>query len=354
MKKYLIGLFCLIPLAGVSQPVMTFKTHGLQPGAPNTMQQVGYVAPGDGGANALWDFSKAPIAGNAEIQETILLADDNQRVTVTNAHGGKFSYTCDFSGNTFNGYEDAGQSIIYDQPIKKVSYPFSYGDALAGNFSARTTYPNSTMEHYMAGSYSSEGDGYGTLVLPNGRVLKNVLRLRTVEKYVEERCQSAEVEMVKYLWYIEEYRYPVFVTWNVKHVYADGREVNSQASFCENSQVSFYATATLPQVEDKPVYGQDEDESGNALAAQSIQHSVYPNPYSDYMHITYTLDKPAPVNIALYSLSGNLVSEIVSGQVQDGVQHVTYTPRSSAEISGTYYLRLQFGDKVYVRALLKN
>ncbi len=346
MRKYIIGLFCLMPLAGISQPVMTFQTHGMQPGTPNTMQQVNYIAPGNGGANVLWDFSDATAVDSPETQETVSLSADKRYVTVTNVSGGKFMYTCDISGNAFNGYEDAHQVIVYDQPIQKVSYPFSYGDALAGAFSARTRYANSTTEHYKAGSYSSEGDGYGTLVLPNGRVLKNALRLRTVEKYVEERCQSAEVEMVKYLWYIEEYRYPVFVTWDVLYTYADGRR--------ENSQASFYTTATLPQVEDKPVYEQKNDISGNDLEVQSVQHSVYPNPYSDYMHITYTLNKPTLVNISLYSLSGSLVSEIVSGQMQNGVQHITYTPRSNAEISGTYYLRLQFGDKVYVRALLKN
>ncbi len=336
MKKTIIGLFCLMPLAAVSQPVMTFKTHGLQPGAPNTMQQVDYSAPGNGGANALWDFSAVNVIDTPELQESLSLSDDEQLITVTNASGGKFTYSCDLSGNIFNGYADITQTIVYDLPIRKVNYPFSYGDALAGN---------STMEHYMAGSYSSEGDGYGTLVLPNGRVLKNVLRLRTVEKYVEERCQSAEVEMVKYLWYIEEHRYPVFVTWDVKHVYTDGRETNSQASF--------YTTADLLQVEDEPVYERDNT-TGDVIDVRAVQHSVYPNPYSDYMHITYTLNKPTTVNISLYSLSGSLVSEIVSGQLQDGVQHITYTPRSNVEISGTYYLRLQFGDKVYVRALLKN
>ncbi len=231
-------------------------------------------------------------------------------------------------------------------PIKKVIYPFTYGDKLSGNFSARTLYPNSTLEHRMAGSYSSEADAYGTLVMPGGQVLKNVLRLKTIEKYVEERCSTAEVEMVKYLWYIEESRYPVFVTWDITYSYEDGRKTSSQASF--------YTMAELPQAQDQPVYESPVTTTAGETENYQITHSVFPNPYSDYFHLTYTLEKPTTVSIALYSLAGQLMNEIVHSQVQEaGVQHLTYTPRYS-ELTGTYYLRLQFDDKVYVRALLKH
>jgi hypothetical protein len=196
----------------------------------------------------------------------------------------------------------------------------------------------------MQGTYSSEADAFGTLILPTQQVLNNVLRVKTIEKYVEESCSNVEIQIEKYLWYISEYRYPVFVTWDISYAYQDGQTAHSQTSF--------YTLADLHQPSDNPVYPTYTAEEHAENKVPEITHHVYPNPYNAYFHLTYTLEEPTVVNIALYSLSGNLVREIVNTRTQSGIHHITYNA-SGSEITGVYYLRLQFGDKLYVRALVK-
>ena len=344
MKKCFYLLFCLTPFLSYAQPVLTNASHGYMPETVNKMQSVEFVSPGNAGSQALWDFSQArPTEEPTLIQEEISKSDDHN-IVITNKDGVKFSYSCDGISNINKGYQADKYSVIYDLPIKKMSYPFTYGNTIFGNFSGRILYDNSTLEFNRAGSFSTEADAIGTLVMPGGQVLKNVLRVKFVEKYIEKACSDVDVYMVKYAWYIEEYRYPVFVIFDITNTAVNGKITTKQTAYA--------TTAVLNQTADTPVY---EPETPFTIADEpaEIEYTVYPNPYSNFLHISYTLPYPTTVSISLYSLSGQLMSEIVKAKTQDGVQHITYTPKYN-EITGTYYLRLQFGNKVYVRALVRN
>jgi hypothetical protein len=364
MKRTILAIFLLFPLVGFSQLVMTYESHGLKPGTINSMQATSYMAPGEGGAKKIWDFSSStPIAGQDGANE-VISSNDRYHTLVTGISGAKFSYLCNKEANIYDGYQYENYTLIYNQPIRKIVYPFSYGSSISGSFDARYVYDNGKMsslssadivntyeygnnslEGKMVGTYSSEADAHGTLILPGGQVLNDVLRVKTVEKYVQELCSNVEVETVKYLWYISEHRYPVFVTWDIHSTDPNGQEVS-------NSQASFYTLADIHQTPDTPVYTTLTDENEADTENVEVNYQIYPNPYNAYFHVTYTLDKPTNVTISLYSLSGNLVSHIVDNRIQNGVQHVTYNT-SGNEITGVYYLRLQFGEKLYVRALVK-
>jgi hypothetical protein len=322
---------------------MTYETHGLKPGTVNSMQQINYVAPGPDGKNAEWDFSVAtPLQERMDAYETI--DDGGDRVIVTGATGVKFSYLCNGEGNVYKGFRDSLRIVVYDKPIHKIEYPFTYGSWISGSFDGRSLFHQANQETKMVGTYSSVSDAFGTLILPTQQILTNVLRVKTVEKYVEESCSNVEIEIEKYLWYVSEYRYPVFVTWDIRYTYQNGQTTHSQTSF--------YTLADIRQPSDKPVYPTYTAEEQAENKEPEITHHVYPNPYSAHFHLSYTLDEPTVVNIALYSLSGNLVREIVSNRTQNGIHHITYNT-SSNEVTGVYYLRLQFGDKLYVRAMVK-
>ena len=344
MKKYFCVLFCLAPFLSYAQPVLTSASHGYMPETANKMQSVEYMSPGNAGTQAIWDFKQArPTAELTLIQEDMSQIENNNML-ITNKEGVKFSYSCDGHSNIYKGYRADKYSLILDLPIKKMSFPFMYGNKIYGNFSGRVLYDNSNLEFNRAGSFSTEADAVGTLVMPSGQVLKNVIRIKFVENYIEKACSDVDVNLVKYAWYIEEYRYPVFVVFDITNTHPDGRVTTKQTAYV--------TTATLNQIADVPVYESEVLPKIESEQAE-IEHTVYPNPYSNFLHITYTLPRPTTVSISLYSLSGQIVSEIVKNKVQDGIQHITYSPRNN-EITGAYYLRLQFGNKVYVRALVKN
>ncbi len=348
MKKLLFLSLFIAPVTLVAQPVLTYQSHGLKAGEDNTMQQVQYVAPGESGTMQVWDYSN--LSPLSEGRTETIAQDANGKTRVMSAGGGYFTYNCNESGNIYEAYESPDRLIRYDRPITKMRYPFTYGDAVFGSFSANCFYgADHSLGGNMAGNYSSEADAYGVLLLPNNVKLNNVLRVKTKESYVEEVCSNVHVELIKYLWYAPEYRYPVFVTWNITYTYENGQT--------STVNESFYTTKSLESsVEPAPVTITVDpgirEEQVNTTTTPEVTYSVYPNPYNSYFHLTYTLEKETLVDIALFSSTGQYITHLVKSKRQDGIQHITYNPHS-ANLAGFYFLRMTFDDKVYVQSLIK-
>jgi hypothetical protein len=330
------------PAALVAQPTLTYHTHGLKAGENHGMQKVEYLSPGGAGAKQVWNFRDAsPIDGQRV--ETIDSGEAG-KLKVTSADGSKFTYTCNKLANVYEGYVSTGRTIEFEQPIIKINYPFSYGSNLAGDFNGHCYYgDNLSHAGTIAGSFSSEADAFGVLLLPNNVTLHNVLRVKTRESYVESLCSHVHIETVKYLWYAPEYRYPVFVTWEISYSYENGET--------KTVTESFYTTETLMSNVETPVVA-DASKSEQEEPVD-IKYTIYPNPYNSYFHLTYTLEKETMVSVALYTAAGQFVSYLVKNQKQNGVQHVTYNP-ISADFAGMYVVRLTFDNKTYTRTLIKD
>lgn len=72
--------------------------------------------------------------------------------------------------------------------------------------------------------------------------------------------------------------------------------------------------------------------------------SVYPNPFNSSATVSFTVDHAGSVNLALYDLSGRLVSQLHSGHLTSGSYQV---PVNGAELaSGMYLVRLSDGSRV--------
>ncbi len=349
MKKLTASVLFLLPIVALAQPTMTYKSHGLKVGENNAMQQVQYLSPGEPGAMQVWDYSH--ITTVKEPRSEALAGGEKGKTLVTSSDGAVFTYTCNNHANVFEGYEAPGRKVIFQQPITKISYPFTYGDALSGSFNANVLYGNDySISGSMAGNYSSEADAYGVLLLPNNVKLYDVLRVKTKESYVEQMCNNTQVDIVKYLWYTGEYRYPVVVTWIITYTYESGETATVNESF--------FTTAALTSTPEPPaemvtISQSITDETLKATqATPEIVYSVYPNPYSSYFHLTYSLEQETLVDIALFTSSGRYVKHLVKNSRQNGVQHITYNPQT-ADMSGFYFLRMTFNEKVYVQPLVK-
>ncbi|MDR3351111.1 MAG: T9SS type A sorting domain-containing protein [Prevotellaceae bacterium] len=346
MRNLFILGFVLASPALSAQPVLTYGTHGLKAGENNSMRQVQYVEPGNAGAMQVWDYRQlSPLnEGKTETVEQ----GENGAFKITSADGGVFTYACNEDANIYEGYTGPGRLVRFEQPVVKIRYPFGYGATLTGSFSARCFYgANHEMGGNMAGNYSSEADAYGVLLLPDNVIWYNVLRVKTKESYVEELCNNTQVELVKYLWYAPEHRYPVFVTWNITYTPENGAPSTVNESFCTTA-------APAPASPEMTVTAEEitEEQIANTIVAPEVTYSIFPNPYNSYFHLTYTLEKETLVDIALFSTSGQYIKHLVKNVWQKGPQHLTYNPRSS-DLAGFYLLRMTFDDKVYVQPLVK-
>lgn len=333
MKKIIALSFAVaVAASAMAQLSLTFAKHALRAGDVHETRRVSNVDPGAGGANVVWDFSTCQMQSDV-YRESLGSADG--RIVVSNNGGVTFQFDVTPYGNDFYGYKTSSYSVVYENPILKTKYPFNFMDQHSGEYYGYIA--QGTQKHVIDGTFSSEVDGYGTLKLPNGITLNNVLRVKTTEVQKQYYCSMNTYTEVKYLWYAQEFRYPVFVSIQVTN------EMNGKKSEGKSTHVNVAALTPVA-----PAAASEQPET--KVAAREVEHLIYPNPVQTSTNITYTLPEDAKVNVAVYSSSSVCLSKLVDGQYQTaGSYSYEYTP----QVSGIYFVRFAFGDKVYVEQIVK-
>jgi hypothetical protein len=334
MKRFL-GLFVSLMLVApaFALPALTFSNNGLVPGDVHVTRSVDYVEPGAGGSGVVWDFSSINVVG-APYSETISVGSD-RNVEVNNQGSAVFNFDVTSYGNEYYGYSTSAGKRVYEQPVLKIKYPFEYMDKHDGEYYGYLE--QGSVKYAIDGNYSSEADAYGTLILPNNVVLKNVLRVRTVEAYKEYYCSTAEIEEEKYLWYAEGFRYPVFVCIHTTTKYNNKENVR---------KVSHANVAALEYVEPKV----EEPIKDAVKVAEAFTYQIFPNPVVDMASINYKLLGDSKVKVEVFDISGVCVAKLVNGEKQSsGYYQHTFAPN----VSGTYVVRFTVGKKVYTEQIVK-
>ncbi|MCX6135091.1 MAG: T9SS type A sorting domain-containing protein [Ignavibacteriales bacterium] len=81
----------------------------------------------------------------------------------------------------------------------------------------------------------------------------------------------------------------------------------------------------------------------------------YPNPFNPSTTISYRLDKPAQVRLAVYDITGRQVESLVDQHQLEGQYTVKWNASvhaASQLASGMYFARLQVGDQVAVQKMI--
>ena len=89
----------------------------------------------------------------------------------------------------------------------------------------------------------------------------------------------------------------------------------------------------------------------NTLSTGNTFVEVYPNPASDYMTISYSLDSKANVTIKLIDAEGRNVSGIVSEARTPGTWEETYAINNLVK-PGLYFLTIQYGSQLFVKKVI--
>jgi hypothetical protein len=332
----------LAAASGMAQPAftITYAKHGFQVGDVHQTRQVTTVDPGESGANVTWDFSACEVTGNIH---TEALESNGEHIAVRNDGNILFQFDVTPYGNDYYGYAAHGYNIVFEKPVLKTRYPFGYLDQHSGEFVGYIAQGNSKTA--VEGTYSSEVDGYGTLKLPNGVTLKNVLRVKTTEAQKRLYGSAVNTTEVKYLWYSQDFRYPVFVI--IQHITEQLTGENAaQPANASNSSYVNVAALTAPPV--------NASNAGDVQAAEvalpEVKYDIYPNPIQDAATITYKLPYDAKVNIGVYTITSVCVRKIVHNEFQTAGE---YTYSYAPTMPGTYFVRFAFGDKVYTEQIVK-
>ena len=145
--------------------------------------------------------------------------------------GDRTYYSQDRSTVDIIGSENFMELMSYDMPETWLRFPMQVGDSVCGYFNGSGPYCERFFMRRF-GTYKTKADVAGTLVLPKGDSLRNVIRLHT-ERYVgtitvpidtmEKKIPAFTVDSIIshlvpdtakvrediYRWYAEGYRYPI-------------------------------------------------------------------------------------------------------------------------------------------------
>ena len=90
-------------------------------------------------------------------------------------------------------------------------------------------------------------------------------------------------------------------------------------------------------VEEKPVY---------ALKL----NGAFPNPFNPATTISFSLDRPATVNVYIYNAAGQKVTELFNGPLDAGLKQLLWKPSDLS--AGVYFVRIAAGDNVLTDKML--
>jgi hypothetical protein len=239
VKKYYLLLLCgwtILPAA--AQVQLNVDTQGLRPLAPDTVQPVQYVAPGEAGPNHVWDFSRLNPEG--EPVKSAIYDTTGNKIVIREA-GTIFYFHPEPDGNYYVGWENPDKTVTLHAACNKLPLPFSAGQSYSTAYTAEGLFTRSGVVTTIAGTYTATADAEGTIILPDGRALCEAVRVNTTDEYHETNCNTTSVRIEKTLWYVPYYTLPVFVTVQNTYAYTGGIR--------DTVRAAYYTTNAMPPAE---------------------------------------------------------------------------------------------------------
>lgn len=341
MKRILLLVSGLIIAFGLNaQTILTYKSHGLLPNEQNPMMLTKYLEPGAEGQNVTWDFSALEATNNfvGSIQNPSIVKGSEKFAftnTMLEEFGSYFFFISNINSLEQYGYLSSNGSfaIEYSKPFIKMRYPFSYNSFYNGDFEG--TYLSDSKEiGKLSGTYQVNGDGIGTLILPEGKSFRNALRVKEIKSYNQTMNGSnVIIEEISYRWYVNEHRFPILVFIKCNYTYDNG-QTSSSTKAAYNSNVMM---------------------SNNNLNSTSSTYKleVFPNPYYEKVNINLHLDERAKVNVAVYDLIGKRVSVIADQYEETGDFTYNFSAKALGLAKGTYIIKVKVNNFETTRKILE-
>ncbi len=342
MKRALLIALALLTYAGLSgQTTLKYRTHGLIADQINDMVITKYMEPGVSGKNVVWDFRTLEITKEftGEIENSNLTKGSH---LFTNANvalqefNNRFYFNATKKGIEQYGYLSPSGNVYisYDVPFVKMKYPFTYGSAFTGPFSGSYNSVDKQLGT-IEGTYLVEGDGIGTLMLPEGRVFENALRVKEVKEYDQVmNNHTYSITITTYRWYVETHRFPVLVLINSASTYENGKTYSSTQAAYNNSAVSKSAT----QME---------------ITAGETVLDAYPNPYKEFITFRFALEDDAKITLSIFDISGRHLTTLYKGSADAGIKEMTFSGKEIGLGSGAYIAKLIVNGKAITKRIVE-
>ncbi len=85
--------------------------------------------------------------------------------------------------------------------------------------------------------------------------------------------------------------------------------------------------------------------------------TIFPNPFSNFMQVKYSLSHPTKIQLAIFSTDGHLVSILEEGNKNTGDHQVIWgvnNIKNTQHSSGIYFLKLRTTDEIFIHKVVLN
>lgn len=289
MKKIYVSfsLLTFFAAGAIAQPTLTGATTNPVIGESFLVHSIAYTSPGSAGANVTWNFSNVSSTGTSTVSYVNPSATPfgsnfpNATVALSLGSGAYDYYSGTTSAFSREGSANSSTYIPYSDAEKLLHYPVTYNSSNTDNL--YSTYTSNSVSLTRSGTTTSTADGYGTLILPYG-TLTDVMRVKIEQNY-EDSYQSTpfyDYQVTIYVWYKAGIHYPVF---SLTSTSINGGSPVEYASYLDASAV-----------------GVGINES---VMAQSL--NVFPNPSSDVVNVSFSLESASDVKLSVFNMLGEAV-----------------------------------------------
>jgi len=345
MKLFPLSMvFTLSAIAGKGQ-VLNPTSNTLRPGDRLTEQRIVFQDLGRSGENVLWNLGDVEVVDGRYKLRYAAVRDSLHDWIAGTEHRTMYYYDQSAGdGIRIAGLENHTTLIHYDTQEMWLPLPMQPGDSVSGIFAGRGSYCGKVFQHAF-GRYTTKADAVGTLILPDGERLTDVLRIRT-DRYSMTRETEADTHLLRYgidsmaamtadtalfllqqaetdsmspimhteilRWYAPGYRYPVLTTYQMEMRSAETDSIAPQPY-----TTAFYCPPSVQEemLEDDP----DNEAVRQVLTEANAQtgdpdtdnagltyNAVY-NAATRTLHVDYSIERDATLSLTFYSLMGEQV-----------------------------------------------
>ncbi len=342
VRLTMVILFCVIIISSMMGNEIT-KTHNLPQNGDNfTKTRISYIAPGDSGENVVWDFSQAQVIdGNSKVLYGVI---DDSLISVTE-YGTRYDFRLRGDTLLWRGYENRSTFMRDSCAAIELIYPMRYGDKAYKPYCFHGEYSRS-MAVQINGNSTVFCDGEGTIYLPDGDTITDVIRVHRIcnstinmmrkEDDTTRVMNVADTAMrrieERYTWYAQGYRYPIVETIINTNFYR-GKETGKQgATFvCYPSEQAYKNN----DKENQAVRHQTKSNKGLG----TFQTSSQSNGYEDNSNIS--------------SIESSFVNDDIEISYKDNTLKITFS-NQTVNAGGVDYVLCDVLGRVFASGKINN
>lgn len=285
-----------------AQTMITYEKHGMRDGDIVSLIKIDTISPGNDGENQTWDYSNISFFDESvtiKYEQEANLNSEKSFVCNINDERNSLYLNSNYK-KMYVGFSTPTASLEFEEPIIEMAYPFVYNSKKEGVIKGKYSSVSGEVVD-IDGSYSLVADAWGTLILPNKKILKNVLRVKFIQDYFQPHSGILyHVRVVRYLFYSENYRYPVL---QIKDALID-----CDCSCKSRDYEAYFYEKTI---------NIDKDKKQKNLP--NFTYEIVKNPFETELQVDYSIQSEAKIRMDLFDLKGKQIKVLLNEKKNEGV-----------------------------------